>query len=300
MKKNRTAIYMALIVLFINSAQAYEYESAVPLTIDAKQDTLGAGEASIRLDGNKVEVGVSFNNESDSSIKNGFYAYTPFFTQLGEGEENADKSFSDLKVSLNGKPVKLVTERRGFFLGSDITKALVKAGLDPLPDGDANYEKIKKIPDQSGFKFRDGRDWQGFVSYAWSATIGAKSRDSMAISYKALPQFSLENISGERFSQIVQQHCGDTKLIVSQIKKIDPAIEDVLVEKYQLPVKFINRQKIHLTVSQPATDSLGGHPVISLVCGLERQENSLLSASGVIEDLDGTLSILIISKLARP
>jgi hypothetical protein len=251
-------IAAALAMLATANAAAYEFESAVPLKLETLADTPRLSDISIRLDGKKVSLAATIRNESASTARKGFVAYTPFSRQLGEGEENSDKRFSDLRVSLDGRPTRL--------------------------------------------KARHLRDFPGLarVTYSWVSAIPPASTARLAIQYQALPQFSLEQVSSERYSRLVQQHCGDSASVTAQLKASAPAIEYVLMERYSIPASFIDRESVKLQVNQPGTNWAGAHPRLSLVCGYTSKATEALSKSGTIEDADADLSILIISRLASP
>jgi hypothetical protein len=281
-------------------AHAYESEKAVPLTVGGRLTNQPVADVAVRLDGNNVVISGTLANTSNSPLTYGFFAYTPLFLRYGEGEENYDKSFSDLTVSLDGQPVKVVGEQRGFFLGKDITSSLASAALSPLPSEEDDPKDVAKIPPQFGIKLTDGRDWQGFVSYSWVTTIRPASSGTLDVRYKALPQFGIEQVPSQRFSNLVQQHCGDPSLIAAQIEKMHSGTKAVLMEKYVVPVSFVNRDPVRLSISQPQTNSLGAHPMIALACGLSADAEKSLPASGVLQEPDDELSILLISTLASP
>jgi hypothetical protein len=248
----------AFAMLAMANATAYEFENAVPLKIETLANGAALSDISIQLNGKQVEIHAAIQNESLKPAKMGFIAYTPFSRQLGEGEENGDKRFSDLRASLDDHPAKLKAWRRRSSPGFDL------------------------------------------LTYSWAAAIPPSSTGKLAIRYQALPQFSLEQVSGERFARLVRQHCGDSAAIAGQLKAIDPAIEYVLMERYLIPVSFIDRLAVQLKVLQPDTNWIGAHPRLSLVCGLAEKNEEAFPRSGVIEDADADLSILIVSQLASP
>jgi Domain of unknown function (DUF4424) len=276
-------------------ANGYEFESAVPLTIDSKLDNQEISNISVHLNDNKVSISADIDNNLNFPFTDGFFAYTPIFKQLGDGEENYDKSFSDFNVSIDAKPVRLSVNHRAFFLGKDITAELIAAGIDPLPSQDNDPEKITKVPPQFGITLKDGRDWEGLVTFSWITTVNPASKAKIEIRYRAIPQFGVENIAEQRFSQLIREHCGDSERIIKQIIGAKPSAKTVLLERYAVPVLFINRKALTLTVSQAKTSPLGGHPLLALACGLTAGEGLRLPASGELKDVDGDLSILIVS-----
>lgn len=299
-----------LLALTAMNAQAAEEETEVPLMITkARGPALGA--ASVTLTGEAVEIDAELRNETSTPAWYGFYADTPLFQVLGMDEEHVHKDFGDLAVSLNDQPFKLAVSRRGFFLGHDITGELLKAGLDPLPTlpdttasgGAAVAAKLKKVPRQFGIALEDSSDWQGMVSYAWSGNLPASSAGSLKIRYQALPQFGRAAISDQRFARLVRQHCGDVGQAVAQIRRLDPHLAEsgdyVLFERYVIPLPSGgDGSDVRLKVAQPTKNWMGGHPMLTLVCGLAAPYSDTSSVSGVIGQADSALSILIISTMA--
>lgn len=281
-------------------AQADDFESAVPLTIAGLAKNPSLANLSVSLDGDHVDFASDLKNTSAAPQTYGFFAYTPLFQRFGEAETYDDKSFSDLIVSLDAQPVKVIGDRRAFFLGKDITAALKLAGLDPLPDPNDDPKVIAKVSPQFGIRLSDGQDWQGFVSYSWTATVAPTATRTLNVRYKALPQFSLEDIASPRFSRLVQQHCGNNERIVRQINQAAPGTTSVVIQRYVIPVSYIDRSAFHLSVAQPAKNVLGAHPILALVCGLPDNQAATLPVSGTIQDIDSPLSILVISTPAKP
>ena len=299
--KRRFKIFLAgLAALTALVAQANDSESAVPLTIGGMARNPLLAHLSISLDGDQVDFAGDLDNTSAAPQSYGFFAYTPLFERLGEAETYDDKSFGDLTVSLGTQPVKVIADRRAFFLGKDITASLKSVGLDPLPDADDDPKLIARLSPQFGFPLKGGQDWQGFVSYSWTATVPPMTKRTLDVRYKALPQFSLEDIASARFSSLVRRHCGNSERVGHQIEQVAPGATSVVMQRYVIPVSYIDRTAFHLSVTQPAKDWLGARPILVLACGLPDSQAAARSVSGTIEDIDSPLSILVISKPALP
>ncbi|PCE34025.1 hypothetical protein BZL54_02430 [Burkholderia ubonensis subsp. mesacidophila] len=280
-------------------ASAFEFEDAVPLTIGAMQRNVRPSDIDVSLDRKTVTVSARLRNETHAWATSGYYAYTPLFHRLGAGEEHDDKRFADLTVAFDGKAVPLVTERRAFFLGKDMTGDVRAAGLDTLPSEASDPAKLARIKPQLGMKLDDGRDWEGFVSYSWVIPTPPDSTGALTIRYQALPQFSLEEVTSARFARLVEQHCGDVARVTQRLRAMEAGAGQILVQRYVVPVSFMNRTPVKVSLSQPSPDWMGGQPLISLVCGLTARDGAALPATGMIDDPDAALSILVISRPAR-
>lgn len=299
MKSAKRFLIGAVMTMAATCTQAFEFEDAVPLTIGGIQGNARPSDVEVSLDGKTVTVSARLSNETHALVKRGYYAYTPLFHRLGAGEENYDKSFSDLKVTFDGKAIPLVTGRRAFFLGKDVTGEVRAAGLDPLPSEESDLAKVARIKPQLGMKLSDGRDWEGFVSYSWVVPVPANSTGVLTIRYQALPQFSLDEVTSARFSRLVEQHCGDVAQVTQRLQAMDAGSGQILVQRYVVPVSFMNRAPVKVSLSQPSPDWMGGRPLLSLTCGLTPRDGASLPATGRIDDSDANLSILVISSPAR-
>lgn len=299
MKSAKRFLIGAVMTMAATCTQAFEFEDAVPLTIGGIQGNARPSDVEVSLDGKTVTVSARLSNETHALVKRGYYAYTPLFHRLGAGEENYDKSFSDLKVTFDGKAIPLVTGRRAFFLGKDVTGEVRAAGLDPLPSEESDLAKVARIKPQLGMKLSDGRDWEGFVSYSWVVPVPADSTGVLTIRYQALPQFSLDEVTSARLSRLVEQHCGDVAQVTQRLQAMDAGSGQILVQRYVVPVSFMNRAPVKVSLSQPSPDWMGGRPLLSLTCGLTPRDGASLPATGRIDDSDANLSILVISSPAR-
>lgn len=296
MKFLRHVLFCTLAIALASGARAFEFENAVPLAIGGKLTNLPFSDLSVRLEGNVVSISGLLTNTADMPAYYGFYANTPLFQQIGEGEEHFDKSFRDLSVSVNGNAIPVISGRYGFYLGRDITSTLVAAGLDPLPNESDDPKRIASI--SGPIRPSDGRGWEGLATYSWGVTVGAGSSKTLEARYKALPQFGLEDVTGVRFSRLVRQHCGDVERVTDRIRKMRPGASAVVMEKYVIPVSVANRNAYRLTVTQPQVDALGAHPLFALACGLS--DGGDLPVSGMIADPDDVLSVLVIAAPAAP
>ncbi|MFZ6747649.1 hypothetical protein [Undibacterium sp. Ren11W] len=291
---NNIFCVVLLILCTAIEAWAYEEEDAVPLAIRVQAGDGNVIKTAIRLSGRNVEIRSEIRNDANSQKRLGFAAYTPFFDQLGDGEEHIDKTFTDLKVDLNGKSLKLLAYRRGFFLGQDVTDKLSTAGIAPLPNTNIDEEKLKRLPSLHGLALNN---WQGYISYSWIASLPANSTNWQAIRYKALPQFERDEISSDRFSQRVLQHCGNPNEIRKYLADLNLNTDALLVEKYELAVQLVKTQEVSIKIEQPTKNWLGVRPVISLVCGISDRLGNRVSYSGTLSNVGRVTSVLIISTL---
>lgn len=286
---------LALLMLGISiNATAYEEEDSVPLTIIAQADDGNVQKTFIKLNGRDVEIKSAIRNEDNSVKRLGFAASTPFFSQLGDGEEHIDKTFTDLKVDLNGKNLKSLAYRRGFFLGQDVTEKLNTVGIPPIPNTNIDEKKLKRLPSLHGLALNN---WQGYISYSWIASLPAKSTSWQTIRYKALPQFERDEISSDRLSQRVLQHCGNPNEIRQYLADLNLDTDALLIEKYELPVQLVKTQDISIEVKQPIKNWLGARPIISLMCGTSDRSGSRVNYSGVLSNVGRVTSVLVISTL---
>lgn len=278
------------------TAGAYESENAVPLTLGLEAGAAVVEGLAIRLEGREVSVATTLTNGSAAAQKIGWYASTPHFSPLGEGEEHADKSFADIRARFNDQPRDPLVYRRGFFMGRDITAQLSKAGLPALPDTQADATKFDRLPSLQGLR---PEQWQGYVAYSWGAVLPAQSSASIGVTYRALPQFALIAVDSAAFTQLAQQHCGDPEAVRQRVRQAAGVVSEVMVERYELPVSFMLLRETAVTIVQPASNWQHAHPVVSLLCGLD---NPGLQASlaGTVADANQTLSVLVISALASP
>jgi hypothetical protein len=141
-------------------------------------------------------------------------------------------------------------------------------------------------------------EWDGYVAYSWSDMVAAHSTNISTIRYRALPQFGLDNISSDSFRQTVQQHCGDPAKVARQFAKKNEESTEVMIERYELPIKFMKMQEVAIQVTQPATSWLGAHPVVTLICGLPNHE-SKASFAGTLANANKVISVLVVSRLAE-
>lgn len=286
---------LLLALLFPCMAGAYEAENAVPLTLNALFGKLRLERLSVKLNGRDVEIATTVRNNESTRQTLGLYATTPVFQQLGDGEEHADKTFSTLAISLAGGAYqRAVVTRRGYFMGQDITAALAKAGIGALPDANVTDKQLAKVKFPFGLQ---ASDWEGRVAHAWTGQLAPNSSAAATVRYRALPQFGIDDISSAYFRQQVQQHCGDADKVIREIVKHNGGSEQVMTERFELPIRFMTMQEVTLDVAQPATNWLGAHPILSLVCGLpgERKQPAL---SGTLDNANLNISVLVVSRLA--
>lgn len=274
-------------------ALAYEFENAVPLTLGMQLGEPYIKGVHIRLNGHEVDVAISLHNDGKLPQQVGFYAATPLFESLGEGEEYANKTFPELKAILDGKPLKIRRNPRAFFLGQDITHILRKAGVDPIPSHEGDWKKIEKLPTLKSMRIKN---WQGQVSYGWSGRMAPDSGATTKISYSALPHFSLETIETERFAQLVQKHCGEPAKVKHLIANSAPAETQVFAEVFEFPLPLLKLQDTRVTVERPVRQWMGTRSIAVLACGFDGALT--LPSDGMIRGANHSVSILVVSILS--
>jgi len=277
---------------FTSNGFAYEFENGVPLTLGFQLGETTVKGIHLRLTGHDVEMAISLRNDTRQAQYAGFYANTPLFENHGEGEENSDKSFADLKAFHDGKPVQVSSYQRGYFLGQDITDILRKAGVDPLPSNNGDWEKEENLPLLQNQRIQQ---WQGQVSFGWSAQLAPDSTSIETIKYTALPKFSLEAIDSESFAQLVQQHCGSPAKLRNMIRRAAPKETLVLAEIFEFPLPFIALQETRVTVGKPDKKLPGGRRFATLACGFDGAK--AVPSGGMIRRATYSISILVVSLL---
>lgn len=277
-----------------SSAGAYESENAVPLSLGLEAGGAPVEGISIKLDGRQVSVLTTLRNSATHAQKIGWYASTPLFSSLGDGEEHADKSFADISARFNDRPQTPQVYQRGFFMGRDITDQLAKAGLAPLPDLQADAKKLARLDRVHGLR---PEQWQGYAAYAWSTSLPAHASASIAVSYRALPQFALLDLDSAAFNQVVQQHCGDPAAVRQRVTQAMGAVTQVMVERYDLPVNYMLMRELPVELVQPQRNWQQAQPLASLLCGLDNPALRA-SVSGLVAQADQALSVLVVSALA--
>jgi len=272
------------------TAAAYDSENAVPLTLGLEAGKVTVEKIAVKLNGREVTVSVALQNSGRVARRVGWYANTPQFSLLGDGEEHLDKSFADIRARFNGVALTPQTYHRGYFMGRDITPELTKAGLAPLPDLKADEKKLARLTTVQGMR---PEQWQGYASYAWADSIAHDSAALLEVRYQALPQFSLVDLDSSLFAQTVQQHCGDPGRVRDRLQRAANGATQVMVERYELPLAFMLMREVQLEIVQPAVNWQQAHPLVSLVCGMNNA-NQAASISGTV-NADLVLSVLVLS-----
>lgn len=289
MIKKRIYLAVAITLMLSGKAFSYEEEDAVPLTVAAYAGGGDIGEVSVNLHNQKVQVLTEIANKKRIKKNVGFAVFTPFYTNLGYGENHANKTFSDLVVRFNQSTIKPKAYLRGYFLGVDITAKLIHAGISPLPNDDANSKPIK-------YRGLLVENWQGYVSYSWVNELGPISKNMLSIEYRALPQFGLDDISSERFRRHISQHCGSVDQVVASIKNQHPLLQYIYFDRYEIPINYLPSRAVKMKVAQSPKKDAGTQPLFSLACGVSNRTGDPVNFSGDINEPGKVLSILVISK----
>lgn len=271
---------------------AYDSENGVPLTVGVQLGETRIKAVQISLSGREVELAVSLSNWTKRPQYAGFYATTPLFGYLGEGEEYADKTFHDLKAFQDGDALRVTNTQRAYFLGQDITPILRKAGIGPIYSNEIHWKKLEKLPTLENIRIDN---WQSQVSFGWSARIAPKSTTVETVTYSSLPQFGIESLDSEGFSQLVQQHCGQPEALKELVHAAAPEETGVLAEVFQFPLPFLNLEEARVTIEKPKSRWMHSRPIAAVACGYEGALE--LPSEGVIRRTNNTISILVVSLL---
>lgn len=290
----RRVFVVAVVVCAPGFAQ--ENENAVPLLLGLEPGNASLGKISVTLDGREVSVSTQLNNGGATPINIGWYASTPHFGILGISEEHADKSFADVRATVDGKVVYPALDQRGYFIGRDITAQLLRAGLPSLPVSDPDVKKLARLGPIGGMK---PEQWQGSVNYAWTATLAVRRSATIAVHYRALPAFALLDVNSAPFEQMVQQHCGDPVNVRRQIHATAADAVQIVLERYDIPLQYLRLRDVDVSIVQPKRNWLQALPFLTLVCGLPNVAQAA-SPTGTVRDANAALSILVISAIDVP
>lgn len=277
-------------------AAAQENENAVPLYLGLESAHMTLEEVRLKIDGRMVTVGTKLRNTGASAQRMGWYASTPQFGILGPGEEHLDKSFADIRATINSRPSKAKVYQRGFFLGRDITAELTSAGLPALPDLNIDAHKLAQLAPVNSMRLDQ---WQGYASYAWTATVAAGAEASIEVKYRALPSFALSDVASDDFVNIVKQHCGDPSAVIGRIRAAGGGLGQVIVESYEIPIGYVRMREVKVSIGAPRTNWLRAHPIVSLACGLANA-NQRASFDGTINNASEVISVLVVSAPDTP
>lgn len=291
---NRGAAFIALhcLVFASTAAQARQGANSTPLTLAAGNIDIHTEHISIVLDGSTVRLTVNVTNDEATTKRLGFYAFTPFFWNLGTGDPYQDKRFSEVEATLNGRTLAPVLRQRGVHLGQDITAVLTKNGLAPLPDNNSSTGRIRKLPMLANMR---PVEWQGMVTYSWTFDAVRGSRDMFSVRYRALPEFFLSSAEGGLFARKIRQHCGDVAQVMAFLANADARTDSYVVQRYDIPFIFMQNDAVSLTVKQAEVNQDGTRPMLSLAC--TDSPSATLSSTIVdeVRDAGNALSILVIS-----
>lgn len=188
--------------------------------------------------------------------------------------------------------MRISSHRRGYFLGQDITPILRKAGVDPIPSNNGDWRKIEKLPRLQNLRLEN---WQGQVSFGWSARLAPESTALETIKYTALPKFALESIDTDSFAQLVQQHCGSPDKLREMLHQAAPEETLVLSEVFEFPLPFLALQDTRLTIEKPVKKMPGGRRFATLACGFDGP--MVVPSSGMIRRATYSISVLVVSLL---
>lgn len=279
---------ITVLALACTQAHAYEEEPALPLTIISHNERGNIEKIVVRLIGNEVEIKTDITNKTKSEISIGFAAYTPFFKAPEIAEDNHDKEFRSLKVTINGVAAKINTARRAFLLGNDITEDVRRAGMPVLPtvETDTYSRKWRGLPIDA---------WDGFVAHSWIPRFAPNSTSTQVIRYRALPQFGRDEMDSPKFERAIFRHCGDVREVQKSLATQVPGIEYLMFDRYDIPITFLKGQEARIDVIQPAKAGDAKRALQALACGTSNRKGEGANFTATIESPEDNLSILVIS-----
>jgi len=288
----QASLAFILAACFSSTGLAYEFENGVPLTLGFQLGETRLQDVRIRLNGHEVELAISLHNPSDQPQYAGFYAATPLFGYLGEGEEYADKSFRELKAFQDGQPLPLRSAQRAYFLGQDITPILRKAGIGPLYSNEIHWKRLEKLPLLHNRRIDN---WQSQATFGWSARLAPKSTAIETIRYSALPKFALEMIDSDSLTRLVQQHCGSPEKLREALHRAAPQETQVFSEVFEFPLPSLALQDTRVTIEKPTGKVPGGRAFAALACGFDGA--MAVPSDGTIRSATYAISVLVVSLL---
>lgn len=277
---------------FAGTSTAYDFENGVPLTVGAHLGETRIEGVQIRLNGRQVELLVSLSNATKRPQYAGFYAMTPLFDYLGEGEEYADKTFHELKAFQDGDSLRITNTQRAYFLGQDVTHVLRKAGIGPIYSNEIHWKKLEKLPSLQNIRIEN---WQSQVSFGWHAKIAPESTAVESVTFSALPQFGIESLESDSFLQLVQQHCGNPAELKALVQRAAPEETGVLAEVFQFPLPFLKMENARVTIEKPKSRWMRSRAIAAVACGYDGALD--LPSDGVIKSDNNSVSILVVSLL---
>jgi len=277
---------------------AYEAENAVPLHLETDLAVSDISEVDLALEGRQVTLRMTFNVAVAKARTARFLAHTPMFEESGVGEEHADKTFSDLRVTLDGRKVKTRSSAGGFFDGKDITGLLASEGISPLPGSSTSETALRHLLARHAIDLERHGSWRGMVSKRWTIRLRPATKSVVTVTYEALPEFSIQELGSQELAQLIDRHCGDVARVIPLPASHTPeARQFVLVERYDIPLPR-TPDGVSYRVAQPIKNWLGARPVTTLACGTQERSGPNLKGRWSLQDLP--LSMLVISALDDP
>jgi hypothetical protein len=282
---------MCLALALCNPVRAQENESSVPLLLGLESGNAELKKITVKITGRDVTIRTDLINNEATARNIGWYASTPLFSVLGDGETYDNKTFADVRATYNGTAIKPHVYQRGYFMGHDISAELVRVGLAPLPSLNSDPKKLAKLGLINAIQVVE---WQGHVNYDWTASLLSLGHATIEVTYRALPEFSLVEVESEVFGRMVQQHCGDPHSALRRVRAKNAAMSQVIIERYEIPIAYLRVHDVDLSIVQPRTNWLDARPVLSLACGL-KNVNQRANVGGTISNANSSVSILILS-----
>lgn len=188
--------YISLIVP-VSADDEVVYTGEPVCKIISKNDSLRISEQSITIKGTQVTSSYLIKNDSDSAMEARVTIEIPPVAWRGAGNWYPDRSYSELRLYINGIKVDYTRQSRAFFQGKDITGLLSKYGLKPNDLGKDEMWTDNMTPEiagryvalQNAGALNNGPfpQWEAHNMYLYKFTMQAKEEASIRYEYTRLP-----------------------------------------------------------------------------------------------------------------
>ncbi|MCL2591528.1 MAG: hypothetical protein FWD67_11840 [Betaproteobacteria bacterium] len=302
-------------------------ESVWGQSVAAKEINLTLGDAK---DHRAVKLEMRLSGEGQALT-----SHFPPFGWFGEGVMTYPaRQFPELRATLDGAPVAIVSRPFVLYDGADITAQVRAARLDPFvvsssempwvdpnpaPTAKAAFTRLQKLGAltttarlrQFGIVFSEPSPSQWAL---WSVGRnikiplghGAQEGRTLGLTYTALPAFAITSMDMLEGDFPLARYC----LTPEALRHKLTGLEDngyVLVEGFAIPVGIgrVPAEKLRVTLSPWTPDSVmhffSGPNMLRIFCGADRQP-VITGHEGISHDaatgLDGTAYILIIASMS--
>jgi len=164
----------------------------------------------LRISLEKIVVDYDFRNDSDQDVTSEVAFPLPPYGSSMDFPDAGTASFSDFKLSIDGKPASFKTEVKAMFKGKDVTDILVKNKLDIARFGrfegtGSHCRNFLSLPESekkrlAGMGIIDEPDsincqanWMVHLQYYWTQSFPAHSSTHIRHEYSPVSGQSLDN-----------------------------------------------------------------------------------------------------------